>query len=129
VVLERQNLEEMLARLGQEEDTAQGDGEGGESSSSSGGGNVFGSSMSMFGYIKTSIRRCTALTTGQTFLSLTKEFKICIQQYVEMLRLRCPPSIGLTGLFKLPPGQEVVICYLVNTAEYCSDVSNIGNCL
>jgi hypothetical protein len=145
VLLERQNLEELLQRLGQEEDTASVDGADDGAHLSSGGtsGNVYGSAMSMFVFIKNSIKRCTALTTGQTFLSLTKEFKTCMQQYQTMLMQRCPIAIiqmnmptsgGVAGIglgvsfassqptFKLAPGAEVAICYLVNTGEYCSEV-------
>mmetsp|Transcript_15357 Transcript_15357/g.21097 ORF Transcript_15357/g.21097 Transcript_15357/m.21097 type:complete len:172 (+) Transcript_15357:206-721(+) len=105
VLLERQNLEEMLHKLAQEEDTtSEGDSGGGAY------GNVYGSSTSMFVFIKNSIKRCTGLTTGQTFLSLSKEFKTCMQQYVEMLRGRCPPAVPGSGqqvTYKLPPGAEI----------------------
>ena len=127
VLLERRNLEELLMRLSQEEDTAQHGGTGG-ASGASGGDNVFGSSMSMFAFIKNSIKRCIALTNGQTFLSLTKEFKTCMSNYAEMLRARCPVLIstaagGLSRTAKLQPGQEATVCYLINTGEYCSEVS------
>ena len=83
VLLERQNLEEMLGKLSQEEDIADSSNsssqgaEGGEStsslsSSSSAYGNVYNSSTSMFVFIKNSIKRCTALSNGQTFLLLCK---------------------------------------------------------
>ncbi len=124
VLLERQNLEELLQRLGQEEDTTKGDNDGADqlTSGSISSGNVYGSAMSMFVFIKNSIKRCTALTTGQTFLALTKEFKTCMQQYTKMLRSRCPPSVGQPPVYKLSPGIEVSLCYLVNTGEYCSEV-------
>lgn len=48
----------------------------------------------MFVFIKNSIKRCTALTTGPTFLSLSREFKTCFQNYAESLRGRCPPLSG-----------------------------------
>ncbi|CAK9253074.1 unnamed protein product [Sphagnum jensenii] len=129
VVLERHNLEDLLRRLSTEDDTAQSNNESGPAS-----GNVYGSSISMFVYIKNSIKRCTALTTGQTFYSLTKEFKACLQQYADMLKTRCPPlsgptTIASTGqnyvpqpLCKITVGQESVICYVINTGEYCSEV-------
>jgi vacuolar protein sorting-associated protein 53 len=129
VLLERQNLEDMLARLSQEEDTtAEGVGMGGGSGSTF--GNVYGSSSSMFVFIKNSIKRCTALTNGQTFLSLSKEFKTCMQHYIELLLRRCPPATqvghGANGaalvVYRLPPGGEVVISHLINTGEYCAEV-------
>ena len=124
VLLERQNLEELLQRLGQEEDITKGDNDAGDqlTSGSINCGNVYGSAMSMFVFIKNSIKRCTALTTGQTFLALTKEFKTCMQQYTKMLRSRCPSAIGQPPVYKLSPGVEVSLCYLVNTGEYCSEV-------
>jgi len=123
VLLERSNLEELLQRLSQEEDTAQG-GEDSEGGSSTSNCNVYGSSMSMFVFIKNSIKRCTALTNGLTFLSLTKEFKACMTQYAEMLRSRCPIIIGqgTAQYVKLINGAEVGVCYLVNTGEYCAEV-------
>lgn len=126
VLLERQNLEDMLQRLSQEEDTAEGNAEGdsGFSGSKSKGsfGNVYGSASSMFVFIKNSIKRCTALTTGQSFLSLSKEFKSSIQHYVEMMRNRCPPCSGNPPVYRLATGGEISVCYLVNTAEYCAEV-------
>ena len=142
VLLERQNLEEMLQRLGQEEDTTSEGMDLGSASSSSNNtnyGNVYGSSTSMFVFIKNSIKRCTALTRGQTFLSLCKEFQTCMHEYVTMLRNRCPPAVivgggggmSLTGggtqtpsssVYRLPPGSEIAICYLINTGEYCAEV-------
>jgi hypothetical protein len=122
VLLERQNLEDMLQRLSQEEDTtAEGEGSG------STYGNIYGSSTAMFVFIKTSTKRCTALTTGQTFLSLSKEFKTCMMQYVDLLMRRCPPSVPLGGgsnlvTYKLPVNGELNMCYLINTGEYCAEV-------
>ena len=55
-----------------------------------------------------------------------------MQQYVELLRNRCPPleampSIYPTGgastnVYKLGEGTEVALCYLINTGEYCAEV-------
>ena len=109
VLLERQNLEDMLQKLSQDEDTTS-DGVMGMDSSAGTYGNVYGSSTNMFVFIKNSIKRCTGLTTGQTFLSLSKEFKTCMQQYVKMLKNRCPPVITVTAqqvTYKLPPGGEI----------------------
>jgi vacuolar protein sorting-associated protein 53 len=134
VLLERQNLEDMLMRLSSEEDTADATAERGEQNTSgvTVRGNVFGSSMSMFVFIKNSIKRCTVFSTGITFLSLSKELKVCMQQYGELLRNRCPasqkvPSIFPTGgatsvFYPVTPGSEKTICYIINTGEYCADV-------
>lgn len=89
-------------------------------------GNVYGSSTSMFVFIKNSIKRCTALTTGKTFLSLSKEFKTCMMQYIDLLMNRCPPAMSIAGTslvtYKLPPNGELTMCYLINTGEYCAEV-------
>jgi hypothetical protein len=88
------------------------------------GDNVLGSSMSMFTFIKACIKRCLMFTNGQTFLSLTRELKTSIHNYGEMLRSRCPIPVMSGGNFitRLQPGQEVTVCYLINTGEYCSEV-------
>lgn len=109
VLLERQNLEDMLHKLSQDEDTTS-EGVMGMDSSAGTYGNVYGSSTNMFVFIKNSIKRCTGLTTGQTFLSLSKEFKTCMQQYVKMLKSRCPPASTVTAqqvTYKIPPGGEI----------------------
>lgn len=126
VLLERQNLEDMLLRLSEEEDTAD------SADSASKGNNVYGSSMSMFVFIKNSIKRCTAFSKGVTFLALSKELKTCMHQYIGLLHKRCPaaekiPSVFPAGgaavsFYPLGPGAEKGICYLINTGEYCADV-------
>ena len=107
VLLERQNLEEMLGKLSQEEDIADSSqGDGAESSSSSSAssayGNVYNSSTSMFVFIKNSIKRCTALSNGHTFLLLCKEFQNCLAKYCDLLKSRCPTPIvqlsAITGM-------------------------------
>lgn len=114
VLLERQNLEEMLRKLSQEEDTAD---------ASESLGHVFTSSTHMFVFIKKSVKRCTAFTTGQTFLSLSDELRSCLRQYITMLRSRCPTEISSSPpAFKLPSGMEKNICLMINTAEYCAEV-------
>ena len=122
VLLERQNLEDMLQKLAQEEDcAASADSNASSSAGSRAGaatGNIYSSSMSMFVFIKNSIKRCTTLTTGTTFLALVKEFQACMSKYSEFLKARCPPP----PLHRIPAGGEVAICYLINTGEYCSTV-------
>ncbi|KAJ1415093.1 hypothetical protein B484DRAFT_434807, partial [Ochromonadaceae sp. CCMP2298] len=65
-----------------------------------------------------SIKRCTALTTGQSFLALSGEFKTCMVQYVELLRRRLPAAGARLGTSV----GEVTMCYLINTGEYCAEV-------
>jgi hypothetical protein len=84
---------------------------------------VFTSSVGMFVYIKTAIQRCTKLTIGLPFFALSKEFKACLQKYSKVLRNKLPlPTQGPSGtMIRLPDGGEVDVCYVVNTAEYCTD--------
>eukprot|EP01036_Dinobryon_divergens_P028548 gene28548-37506_t len=53
-------------------------------------GEPFESSRKMFEYMKKSLFRCADFSTGITFLSLSKEFRVCLQQYSESLKFRCP---------------------------------------
>jgi len=81
----------------------------GTKTSESSGGKVYGSSMNMFVYIKTSIKRCTALTTGNAFLALSKEFRTCLLKYADSLRARLPNPVVSQGqhVYKLNPSAEV----------------------
>lgn len=78
---------------------------------------VFTSSVEIFVYIKKAIKRCTALTTSTTFFTLSKEFKACLARYARILKSKLPAP-GSRGL---PEGGEVDVCYIINTAEYCTD--------
>lgn len=76
---------------------------------------VFSSSVQMFAYVKTSVRRCTALSTGQTFFKLHKAFCECLGDYAKKLAA------------KLPTANQDVACYCLNTAEYCGEtVEQLG---
>jgi hypothetical protein len=81
---------------------------------------VFKSSVQMFMYIKNSIRRCTALTTGTTFFKLFTAFQDCLSTYAGILGSKLP-SRGLSGFLQLAPDGELAICYIVNTCEYCAE--------
>jgi hypothetical protein len=120
VVMERKSLDEMLQKVLMEDDVTKVSADSGGSSNAS----VFNSSMNMFVFIKNSIKRCTALTNGTTFLSLSKEFRSCMRSYAEALRTKCPPpySNGPPPVYRLAPGVEATLCYIVNTCEYCSEV-------
>lgn len=125
VSLERQNLDEMLEGLKQQEDTVVKTEEEEYSTitktktntpiSGVSKANVYDSSIQMFVFIKNSIKRCTTLTTGNTFLALSYEFKRSLKQYSESLKAKCTNAMRT-------PTAELTICYLINTAEYCADV-------
>ena len=106
---------------------------------------VFSSSVNMFVYIKNAIKRCTALTTSATFFTLTKKFQGCLEEYAEDLKNKMPPSFGQLKVgnndfrtsigttindtnpygrdfVRLKDGEEVNVCYVINTAEYCAEI-------
>jgi len=79
----------------------------------------------MFVFVKNSIKRCTALSTGQTFFLLSREFKTCLSKYCSWLanKLPVPVTSSSTGTvsYKLT-GPIHHICHVVNTCEYCAEV-------
>jgi len=104
---------------------------------------VFTSSTTLFVYIKNSITRCTVLTRGQTFLSLFRAFQETLQKYASVLDQKFPSTISIAsttinnlaatltvgsatstsaiGSYRIPPGEEVNICHVIDTCEYCAD--------
>lgn len=112
---------------------------------------VFISSTNLFVYIKGSITRCTALTKGKPFFQLFQAFSEALRKYASILNAKLPkatpnaplPGISIAGLggggkstgtagntgsgsgeedsYKLPPGEEVTVCHVISTCEYCTD--------
>ncbi|RMX67122.1 hypothetical protein DD238_004879 [Peronospora effusa] len=94
---------------------------------------VFSSSVNMFAYIRNSIKRCTALTNGQTFFDLQNEFKYCCKLYSQRLLDKLPgaatgstggldsASSGANSKVILGDKQEEELCFVINTAEYCAE--------
>ncbi|GLE06751.1 hypothetical protein PINS_up016267 [Pythium insidiosum] len=94
---------------------------------------VFSSSVNMFAYIRNSVKRCLALTNGQTFFNLHVEFKHCFQLYSQRLLAKLPPQTSSAGapgsadsqaalrVIKLGEKQEEELCFVINTAEYCAE--------
>ena len=97
VALERKNMEEMLQDVMATERVDR-----------DGPLPVFSSSVNMFVYIRNSVKRCTALTTGQTFFHLHQEFKKCLQNYAQRL----------TDRLSLDTEE---VCFIINTCEYCAE--------
>lgn len=62
---------------------------------------VYGSSMNMFEFIKSSIKRCILLNNATTFLALSHEFRTILQKYAESLRDKVPQVIGNPPLCKV----------------------------
>mmetsp|Transcript_69 Transcript_69/g.358 ORF Transcript_69/g.358 Transcript_69/m.358 type:complete len:834 (-) Transcript_69:43-2544(-) len=77
---------------------------------------VFESSVDVFMYIKGSVKRCTALTTGQAFFNLHKLYKECLKAYSDLLEAKVQGTLA-----KMAAGDEKVLCYVVTTAEYCGE--------
>lgn len=99
---------------------------------------VFTSSTALFLYIKNSITRCTVLTRGKTLFLLFRAFQNTLRKYAKVLSGKYPSTLsgaaaaisginigGLTGgsnaVYRIPPGEETTVCYVIDTCEYCSD--------
>ncbi|KDP42057.1 hypothetical protein JCGZ_03268 [Jatropha curcas] len=122
VELEQKTLMENLEKLVQEETW---DIEEGSQN------NVLSSSMQLFLIIKRSLKRCSALTKNQTLFNLFKVFERILKAYVAKLKARLPKggvgivaaATGMDGQIKMSDRDERVICYIVNSAEYCRKTS------
>lgn len=116
VALERKNMEQMIQEVMSSEIVDR-----------NGQLPVFSSSVHMFAYIRNSVKRCTALTNGQTFFDLQNEFKRCLQSYSLRLLQKLPASPpggtnDSSGVrVKLGEKQEEELCFVINTAEYCAE--------
>ncbi|CAN4101828.1 unnamed protein product [Withania somnifera] len=89
--------------------------------------NILSSSIKVFVIIRRSLKRCSALTRNQTFFNLFKAFQKVLKAYATKLFARLPKggtgivaaATGIEGQIKTSDKDERVICYIVNTAEYC----------
>jgi vacuolar protein sorting-associated protein 53 len=107
---------------------------------------VFTSSTKLFVYIKGSIARCNAMSKGHAFFILYEAFQGSIRKYAQVLSGKLPqqqssvagasgglnlPGFGTVGkqqenastssTYRIPPGEETTVCYVVSTCEYCAD--------
>lgn len=104
---------------------------------------VFISSTNLFVYIKGSITRCTAMTNGNAFFLLYRAFKSSLKKYAQILDRKLPAPItnqgpnvggiviapfgakqessGANASYRIPPGEEVTVCHVISTCEYCAD--------
>ncbi|XP_068656550.1 vacuolar protein sorting-associated protein 53 A isoform X2 [Aristolochia californica] len=137
VELEEKTLMESLEKLVQEETW---DIEEGSQT------NVLSSSMQLFLIIRRSLKRCSALTKNQTLFNLFKVFQRILKAYATKLFNRLPKggtgivaaATGTDGQIKVSTSalyysfyhvqqtsdrDERMICYIVNTAEYCHKTS------
>ncbi|XP_020587390.1 vacuolar protein sorting-associated protein 53 A [Phalaenopsis equestris] len=122
VELEEKTLMEHLEKLVQEETW-----ETEEGSQT----NILSSSMQVFLIIRRSLKRCSALTKNQTLFSLFEVFRKILKAYATKLYAKLPKGgIGIvaaaTGMdvqIKMSDRDERMICYIVDTAEYCHKTS------
>jgi hypothetical protein len=108
---------------------------------------VFTTSTKLFVYIKGSISRCTALTKGNTFFLLFRAFQDSLLKYSQVLSSKLPPPLPQkqlggplsmppvpfgkqqqdgpssvqTASYRVPPGEEVTVCHVIGTCEYCAE--------
>lgn len=106
---------------------------------------VFISSTNLFVYIKGSITRCTALTKGRAFYQLYGAFKDSLRKYAKTLDGKLPSAVTTSNVvggisfasslgaskqentkatdasYKIPKGEEVTVCRVISTCEYCAD--------
>jgi hypothetical protein len=105
---------------------------------------VFTTSTKLFVYIKGSITRCTALTKGNAFFLLHQAFQDSLRKYAQVLSSKLPPPIPQPStptlsianvqfgkkegvapaqmrFYRVPKGEEVTVCHVIGTCEYCAD--------
>jgi vacuolar protein sorting-associated protein 53 len=130
--LEEQSMEEQLAEAVED-----------RSVDTRGERPVFISSTNLFVYIKGSITRCTAMTKGNAFFLLYGAFKASLKKYAHILDKKLPApittqgpnvggiviapfggkqeSVGANASYRIPPGEEITVCHVISTCEYCAD--------
>lgn len=100
---------------------------------------IFISSTNLFVYIKGSITRCTALTKGNAFFLLYGACKDSLKKYAQILNRKLPQAVPVQGpgiaipqfnvkqssatsaSYRIPNGEEVTVCHVISTCEYCAD--------
>ncbi|CAD6235442.1 unnamed protein product [Miscanthus lutarioriparius] len=93
--------------------------------------NILSSSMQVFLVIRKSLKRCSALTKNQTLFNLFQVFQRILKAYATKLYARLPKggtgivaaATGADGQIRTSDRDERMICYIVNTAEYCHQTS------
>ncbi|CAK9191617.1 unnamed protein product [Sphagnum troendelagicum] len=93
---------------------------------------ILSSGIQVFLIIKRSLKRCSALSRNQTLFNLYMVFQRVLRAYAAKLVARLPrgqPGLvtGTEGQVKVSDKDERVVCYIVNTAEYCHETAaNMG---
>jgi hypothetical protein len=100
---------------------------------------IYDSGGRLFETIRQSLKRCLALTTSKPLYLLSLEYCGCIEIYSYELLHRCPTilhtdtstlnksNLNVIGgnkipLYRLPLEDEITLCRVINTAEYCCQV-------
>jgi hypothetical protein len=98
---------------------------------------IYDSSGRLFETIRQSMKRCIALTNSKPLHLLSLEYAGCIEIYSFELKKRCPlqfsnsssstsaPTITSNATLattRMSLEEEITICRVINTAEYCSEV-------
>ncbi|XP_020866344.1 vacuolar protein sorting-associated protein 53 A [Arabidopsis lyrata subsp. lyrata] len=84
--------------------------------------NILSSSRELFLAIKKSYDKCKALTKNLTLFKLFKVFQRVLQAYATKLFFKLSTG-GTHKQIKVSGIDERVICYIVNSAEYCCKTS------
>ncbi|CAE5959889.1 unnamed protein product [Arabidopsis arenosa] len=84
--------------------------------------NILSSSRELFLAIKNSYDKCKALTKNQTLFNLFKVFQRVLQAYATKLFFKLSKG-GTCKQIKVSGIDERLICYIVNSAEYCRKTS------
>ena len=121
VQLERLGLEDLIRCLMKEVERLRGEEASNPDNFILHSNDPHGSSEKMFEFIKSSLNRCTAFSTGNTYLSLSKEIHICLHHYAESLKLLLPNSAPVNGGLLIFRREEQEISRIVTTDEYCID--------
>ncbi|KAL5226807.1 hypothetical protein ABZP36_015072 [Zizania latifolia] len=93
--------------------------------------NILSSSMQVFLVIRRSLNRCSALTKNKTLFNLFQVFQRVLKAYASKLYTRLPKggtgivaaATGTDGQIRTSDRDEKMICYIINTAEYCHQTS------
>ena len=78
---------------------------------------VFESSQALFVQFKDVMDTCTSLSRGLAFLQISEIFRNYLKQYADYLMGKLPKQ---SEALKLKEGEEKTICFVINTAEYCT---------
>jgi len=98
------------------------------------------SSRKFFIYFKESLRRCSAITKGNTLFKLYRLYEKCLKAYADILLNKLPkakeqmtlslqsafsaPGTGdqsSTLVYKLSDDDEVTTCIIINTCKFCTE--------